>query len=127
MAERASLIPYLPEPYRIRRRLRETADTWTLELEPTEGGEVFAYEPGQFKNDGRLFGAGEVLISISGDPARRDRLVHTIRVVSPTTRAVCELKRRHPGDPWSLRPRGRSREAEGGDPSSPPVDWARAA
>lgn len=115
MAEQALSSPYVPEPYRIRRRRRETADTWTLELEPADGGEVFAYEPGQFTMV-YSFGAGEVPISISGDPARRDRLVHTIRVAGPTTRAVCELKRggilgiRGPyGTAWPVE------RAEGGD------------
>ena len=32
------------------------------------------------------FGVGEVPISISGDPARRDRLVHTVRAVGAMTR-----------------------------------------
>ncbi|HEY7708157.1 MAG TPA: FAD/NAD(P)-binding protein [Gaiellaceae bacterium] len=90
MAEVASA--YLPEPFRIRRRRRETADTWTIELEPTTGGELFGFEPGQFTMV-YAFGAGEVPISISGDPGRRDRLVHTIRVAGPTTRSICGVKR----------------------------------
>ncbi|HEX2291806.1 MAG TPA: FAD/NAD(P)-binding protein [Gaiellaceae bacterium] len=84
--------PYLPEPYRIVRRRRETADTWTLELEPEAGGEVFAFAPGQFTMV-YAFGAGEVPVSISGDPGRRDRLIHTIRVAGPTTRTICSLTR----------------------------------
>src|SRR5512134_1451656 len=92
MAEPAVASPYLPETFRIRRRLRETADTWTLELEPAAGGEVFAFEPGQFTMV-YAFGAGEVPVSISGDPARRDRLVHTIRVAGATTRAICSITR----------------------------------
>jgi NAD(P)H-flavin reductase len=92
MAEPARASPYLPAPYRIRRRRRDTADTWTLELEPAAGGNVFRFAPGQFTMV-YAFGAGEVPISISGDPERLDRLVHTIRVAGPTTRAICSLKR----------------------------------
>jgi NAD(P)H-flavin reductase len=91
MAEQALASPYLPAPFRIRRRRRETADTWTLELEPAAGEEVFAFAPGQFTMV-YAFGAGEVPISISGSP-RRDRLVHTIRVAGATTRAICSLTR----------------------------------
>ncbi|HEU4941723.1 MAG TPA: FAD/NAD(P)-binding protein [Gaiellaceae bacterium] len=115
MAEAALSSPYLPETFRIRRRLRETADTWTLELEPAAGGEVFAFEPGQFTMV-YAFGAGEVPISISGDPARRDRLVHTVRVAGATTRAICSITRggtlgiRGPyGTAWPVD------RAEGGD------------
>jgi NAD(P)H-flavin reductase len=89
-AEAAS--PYLPEAFVIRRRRRETADTWTLELEPESGGVVFPFTPGQFTMV-YAFGAGEVPISISGDPGRRERLVHTIRVSGATTRAICSLTR----------------------------------
>ncbi|HET8651744.1 MAG TPA: FAD/NAD(P)-binding protein [Gaiellaceae bacterium] len=115
MAEPALSSPYLPEPFRIRRRRRETADTWTLELEPAAGGEIFAFEPGQFTMV-YAFGAGEVPISISGDPTRRDRLVHTIRVAGATTRAICKITRggtlgiRGPyGTAWPVA------RAEGGD------------
>jgi NAD(P)H-flavin reductase len=38
------------------------------------------------------FGAGEIPISMSGDPARRDALVHTIRAVGAVSRAICEAK-----------------------------------
>jgi NAD(P)H-flavin reductase len=115
MAEPAPASPFLPTPYRIRRRRRETADTWTLELEPAAGGEAFHFAPGQFTM-AYAFGAGEVPISISGDPSRPDRLVHTIRVAGATTQAICSLKRggvlgiRGPyGTAWPLA------DAEGGD------------
>jgi NAD(P)H-flavin reductase len=115
MLDAARPSPYLPAPFRIRRRRRETADTWTLELEPAAGGEIFHFEPGQFTMV-YAFGAGEVPISISGDPAGRDRLVHTIRVAGATTRAICSVKRggtlgiRGPyGTAWPVE------RAEGGD------------
>ena len=115
MTEPATHAPYVPEPYRIRRRRRETEDTWTLELEPASGGETFSFAPGQFTMV-YAFGAGEVPISISGDPARHDRLVHTIRIAGATTRAICAVKRggvlgiRGPyGTAWPVE------RAEGGD------------
>ena len=38
------------------------------------------------------FGVGEAAISISGDPARTDRLVHTIRAVGKVSAALARLK-----------------------------------
>lgn len=115
MAEQALPSPYLPSPYRIIRRRHETADTWTLDLEPASGGAAIRFAPGQFTMV-YAFGAGEVPISISGDPARPDRLVHTIRVAGATTRAICAVKRggvlgvRGPyGTAWPVE------RAEGGD------------
>jgi NAD(P)H-flavin reductase len=115
MAEPARVSAFLPEPYRIVRRRRETADTWTLDLEPGAGGETLGFAPGQFTMV-YAFGAGEVPISISGDPARPGRLVHTVRVAGATTRAICSLRRggvvgiRGPyGTAWPVE------RAEGGD------------
>ncbi|MEZ4697039.1 MAG: FAD/NAD(P)-binding protein [Rhodothermales bacterium] len=83
-------LPMLPVPMRIRRRVKETADTFTIELEPPDG--TFAFEPGQF-NMLYVFGVGEVPISISGDVSRRDVLVHTIRDVGTVTHALGRLKK----------------------------------
>ncbi len=80
--------PMLPTPYRVRRSRRETRDAWTLELEPADGGASKAFAPGQF-NMLYAWGVGEVAISISGDPTRPGRLVHTVRAVGPVTRALC--------------------------------------
>jgi NAD(P)H-flavin reductase len=77
----------LPAALRVSSIAPETADTWTLELEP--GSEGFGFAPGQFTML-YAFGVGEVPISISGDPSRAGRLVHTVRAVGPTTRAICE-------------------------------------
>lgn len=82
--------PMLPAPFRIERVKKELSDTFTLELVP-EGGGGFAFKPGQF-NMLYAFGVGEVPISISGDPAGTDRLIHTIRAVGAVTRAMWELK-----------------------------------
>jgi len=84
--------PMLPELYRVLRRRRETADTWTLALEPAaDGARPPAFRPGQFMMLSS-FGAGESAISISGDPTRPGPLVQTIRVVGATTRALCATR-----------------------------------
>jgi NAD(P)H-flavin reductase len=100
--------PMLPQPRRIRRVLRETHDTLTLELDAEHGNRGFAFRPGQF-NMLYVFGVGEVPISLSGDPGQPRRLVHTTRAVGAVTRAMCELKKgavlgvRGPyGQPWPL-------------------------
>lgn len=106
--------PMLPEPHRLERVRRETYDTFTLELTPAQGA-VKAFAPGQF-NMLYVFGIGESAISISGDPADRDTLVHTVRAVGTVTRAMQKLRR---GDVIGVRgPFGSCwpvREAEGND------------
>ncbi len=89
------------------RRRKETPDTWTLELE-SAAGDGLAYAPGQFTML-YAFGIGEVPISISGDPSRGGRLVHTVRAVGAVTEAVCAsrpgsfLGVRGPfGSPWPV-------------------------
>ena len=73
--------PYAVAPLTIARAVRELADvfTWTFDV---PGG--FAFRPGQF-NMLYVHGVGEVPISISGDPAEPERLVHTIRAVGHVT------------------------------------------
>ncbi|HET7855172.1 MAG TPA: FAD/NAD(P)-binding protein [Gaiellaceae bacterium] len=83
--------PPAPVPFRVLRRRRETEDTWTLTLQAADE-QPYHFEPGQFTML-YAFGAGEVPISISGDPARPETLVHTVRAVGPTTRALCEERR----------------------------------
>lgn len=103
--------PWRPVPTRVLRTKRETADTFTLDLEVSS----FVFEPGQF-NMLYVFGVGEVPISISGDRAKPDKLVHTIRAVGTVTKAMKGLKRgaalglRGPyGSAWPVA------AAEGGD------------
>jgi NAD(P)H-flavin reductase len=79
----------VPRPTRIRRVVRETAETFTFEL-GAEDAPPFA--PGQF-NMLYLFGIGEVAVSISGDPARRATVVHTTRAVGSVTREMQRLTR----------------------------------
>jgi NAD(P)H-flavin reductase len=92
MTDRAVMAdPMLPRVCEVARRLKETAHTWTLELSPADGP-VPQFHPGQF-NMIYAFGIGEIPISISGDPARADRLVHTVRAVGAASRALCALGR----------------------------------
>ncbi len=80
-----------PVPYVIKKMHRDTADTFTIELVDAEKGTGLAFAPGQF-NMLYAFGGGEVPISISGDPTSIKKLIHTIRVVGPVTRALRRLK-----------------------------------
>jgi NAD(P)H-flavin reductase len=102
----------LPEIFRVTKRKKELADTWTLELEP---GRPFAFRPGQF-NMVYVFGIGEVPISISGDAAETGVLVHTIRAVGKVSAAMCAAR---PGTSLGVRgPFGTAwpmEAAEGGD------------
>lgn len=79
--------PMLPTPYRVVSREAETHDTATLALAPSAGGPAISFQPGQFTML-YAFGLGEIPISISGDPADRGRLVHTIRGVGAVSRAL---------------------------------------
>lgn len=74
-----------PVPFRVVARRRETRETWTLEL---EGPGPVPFDPGQFTMLS-AGGCGEVPISISGDPAHPERLVHTVRSVGLATAAIC--------------------------------------
>jgi NAD(P)H-flavin reductase len=94
-----------PTPCRIRRVLRESHDTFSLELEvaPPPG-----FQPGQFAML-YAFGVGEVPISYSGHPSAGAAVVHTTREVGAVTRALGRLRRgasvgcRGPyGRPWPL-------------------------
>lgn len=91
--------PMLPRPFRIKRRRRELGDTFTLVLKPVTGPPEFSFQPGQF-NMLYQFGAGEVPISISGDPGQPGELVHTIRAVGNVTGVMARLR---PGDVIGVR------------------------
>src|SRR5574340_1269393 len=100
--------PMLPTPFVVQKVKRETSDTYTLDLGRAGEAANFAFAPGQF-NMLYAFGAGEAPISISGDPARPETLVHTVRDVGNVTRAICRLKKgerlgvRGPfGVPWPV-------------------------
>lgn len=91
--------PMLPRPFRIARTRRETHDTFTLELKPTESKGGFPFKAGQF-NMLYVYGVGEVAISISGDPSNTDTLVHTTRGVGTVTKAMQKLQ---PGSALGVR------------------------
>ena len=82
--------PMVPQPYVVRSRDRETADTWTIELEPV-AGETIDPEPGQFAML-TAYGVGEVPISLSGRGADGS-LIHTIRDVGAVTAELCRVPR----------------------------------
>jgi NAD(P)H-flavin reductase len=82
----------LPNLYRVRQAHQETHDTFTLELEPTNGAKPFSFEAGQF-NMLYVFGTGEVPISISSDPTGHKHLRHTTREVGTVTKAMRKLKK----------------------------------
>ena len=88
----------MPVLHRVTGKRRETADTWTLELEPAAGG-LPAFAPGQFA---MLWsgGVGEVPISTSADLTRPGALVHTVRAVGSVTRTICAAE---PGDVLGVR------------------------
>jgi NAD(P)H-flavin reductase len=98
----------LPTLYRIQHVWQEMLDTFTLELAPVDGGPMPAFAAGQF-NMLYVFGAGEIPISMSGDPTKPGPYVHTIRATGSVSRALQALKRgdvlgvRGPfGRPWPL-------------------------
>ncbi|MGO9496461.1 MAG: FAD/NAD(P)-binding protein [Solirubrobacteraceae bacterium] len=110
----SGLGPMVPDRFEVISRRRDTADTWTLELQRSSG-EPLEFAPGQFTMLS-AGGGGEVPVSISGDPQRPDRLVHTVRAVGLATEAICAAGRgrvlgaRGPfGAPWPVE------QAEGAD------------
>jgi coenzyme F420-reducing hydrogenase gamma subunit/NAD(P)H-flavin reductase len=102
----------VPVPYRVARRRRELADTFTLGIEPVAEA-LPEPRPGQFHMLW-AFGVGEVPISVSRLAAAGQD--HTIRAVGATTAALCSLAE---GDALGVRgPFGhgwRLDEATGGD------------
>jgi len=84
--------PMLPRPFRVRRFIQETHDTFTLELDAVDGAKPFAFFPGQF-NMLYVFGVGEVPISISGNPTSPKGLTHTTREVGLVTKAMRQLRK----------------------------------
>ncbi len=81
----------VPRLMRVLRTRRETHDVFSLELDAAAHG-GYRFEPGQFN---MLYapGAGEAALSVSGDPQRTGRLVHTVREVGNVTRALGRLRR----------------------------------
>lgn len=76
----------LPEPWTVQSVARETNDTFTLSLQPTNG-DSGEFQPGQYSMLW-VFGVGELPISISGDPTVTGKLTYTVRSVGQATRAL---------------------------------------
>lgn len=95
--DRQPLGAMAPVPHRVLSRTQETADTWTLALEPL--GDPVHIAPGQFTML-YAFGVGEIPISTSGAPNPAGRLVHTIRAVGAVSAALCAAE---PGDVIGVR------------------------
>lgn len=87
----------IPAAAKLRSVTKENHDTFSLVLDAPEGSQPF--KPGQFSML-YVFGAGELPISISGDPQHPDRLVYTVRSVGPVT---CQLVTRKPGECIGVR------------------------
>jgi len=83
----------------VRRAQYETHDVTTLVTEPAGGGKAPAFAPGQYCML-TAAGSGEIPISISGDPARADQLVFTVRASGA---ASSLLARQGPGDTIRMR------------------------
>jgi NAD(P)H-flavin reductase len=83
--------PMYPTQFRICRVKKETHDTSTFEIEPENSAQSTSFAAGQF-NMLYVFGVGEVPISISGNPAKKKRLLHTIRKAGMVTNAIYKLK-----------------------------------
>jgi anaerobic sulfite reductase subunit B len=94
----APLGAMMPRPFLVRDREQETADTWTLTLEPV-AGQASPVTPGQFMMV-YAFGIGEVPISVSRTPDGDGSLGLTLRSVGAVTDAIscCE-----PGQTLGLR------------------------
>ena len=90
--------PYRLRPFTVTSRRRDTHDTWTVTLEPEDGG-TMPFAAGQFTMV-HAFPVGEAPISISGDPARPERLEHTVRDVGSVTHVVTHVE---PGEVLGLR------------------------
>lgn len=110
-AARSHVEAMLPRPFRVVEKHHDTVDTVTLGLRPLDGRPL-AFAAGQFTML-TAFGAGEVPISISGDPADPTVLQHTVRDVGGVTRAIV---RAEPGDVLGVRgPLGIGWEVERGE------------
>jgi NAD(P)H-flavin reductase len=82
---------FFPRLLRVRRKVQETHDTFTLELAAARKRDGRPFAPGQF-NMLYVFGVGEVPISISSDPGEPEALKHTTREVGNVTRAMRALE-----------------------------------
>jgi NAD(P)H-flavin reductase len=89
----------IPAPYELKRITWDTADTFTIELQPLGPAAPCSGLPGQF-NMLYAFGVGEIPISISGISECGQRWVHTVRQVGAVSHALGRLS---PGDRVGVR------------------------
>jgi NAD(P)H-flavin reductase len=82
--------PMLPRRFRVLRAWAEIDGVASMELSPMDAPSV-PFRPGQF-NMLYAFGVGEVPVSISGDFARPEAIVHTTRNVGAVSAALVALK-----------------------------------
>jgi len=113
VADRLPPTVMVPQPFRVGARTQDTADTFTLTLEPLHG-EPPLIAPGQFMMV-YAFGIGEVPISVSGTSDDAE-VILTVRSVGAVSLAICSarvggvLGLRGPyGNSWPIEP------ARGGD------------
>lgn len=116
MSNLAIMHPSLPNSFLVTQVARENGDSFTVKLESERGDlQACRFLPGQF-NMLYVLGAGEIPISISGDPGNLGSFTHTVREVGAVSRLLGRLKC---GDTLGLRgPFGTSwpvNEGEGRD------------
>ena len=89
LAERLTVQPdgaMVPRLFRLAERRQDTADTFTMMLEPRDGA-ALKFTPGQFTMLS-AFGVGEVPISVSSAANVDGPLQHTVRDVGAVTHAL---------------------------------------
>ncbi|MDJ0631005.1 MAG: FAD/NAD(P)-binding protein [Rhodobacter sp.] len=82
--------PMVPHRYRVAEVWEELDDVTTMSLLPVDGPPR-PFKAGQF-NMLYAYGVGEAAISISGDPAVPERLIHTTRNVGRVSAALTRLR-----------------------------------
>ena len=94
------LNPWETQTVRITDRIEEAEGVATYSLVLSHpGAHDYGFVPGQF-NMLYLPGVGESAISMSGDPARNDAWIHTVRIAGNVTKTLAGL---HRGDTLGLR------------------------
>ena len=94
MAEAAKLANlYVPRQVRIKKRIRETHDVLTFQLEfvDPKDQEAFSYNVGQF-GEFSLFGVGESTFNISSSPTWKNHFECCFRNVGKVTNSLAKLK-----------------------------------
>lgn len=83
--------PLLPSKAIVADIRQETPDVKTLRVVAADGGELFAYQPGQCAMVS-LFPVGEALFSITSSPTRKGFLEFSIKNTGMLTRALHEIE-----------------------------------